>query len=120
LERKLEIACKWIDIIDFLKTYDNHFASGYSFSPHDITVKISVDAILKNKADGLRNVLKLDEKIAYPEVVTAIIKALCNDGFAEMENEILKSYKALASFKYLEELVNSINIPEEVQHEIPE
>jgi hypothetical protein len=42
------------------------------------------------------------------------------NGFAEMENEILKSYKILSSFKYLEELVTNINIPEEVRDEIPE
>jgi hypothetical protein len=36
-----------------------------------------------------------------------------------MENEILKTYKILSSFKYLEELVMNINIPEEVQNEIP-
>jgi hypothetical protein len=43
-----------------------------------------------------------------------------DDGFAELENEILKSYKVLASFDYLENLIRSIYIPEAVQHEIPE
>ncbi|WP_276500694.1 condensin complex protein MksE [Terrimonas pollutisoli] len=120
LERKLETACKWIDIVDFFKAFDNTFGSGYSFSPHEIAVKISVEAVLKNKADGLKGILKIDEKTPYPEVVTKIVEALCKDGFAEIENEILKSYKVLSSFKYLEELINNINIPEEVQHEIPE
>lgn len=120
LERKLETAFKWIDIVDFLKAFDNSFSSGYSFTPSEITVKISVDAVLKNKADGVRSVLRLDEKAPYPELVHKIIETLCKDGFAEPENEILKSYKVLASFKYLEELINNINIPEEVQNEIPE
>ena len=120
LERKLDIACKWIDIVDFFKTFDNTFASGYSFSPSEITVKISVDAVLKNKADGVRAALKIDEKTPYNEIVLKIIDALLKDGFAEMENEILKTYKVLSSFKYLEELINTINIPEEVQDEIPE
>jgi hypothetical protein len=120
LERKLETACKWIDILDFFKTFDNAFSSGYSLSPQEISVKIKVDAVLKNKADGLRKVLKMDEKTPYDEIVTKTIDNLCKDGFAEMENEILKSYKILSSFKYLEELVTNINIPEEVQNEIPE
>ena len=120
LERKLEIACKWIDILDFFKTFDNAFGSGYSLSPHEVGVKIKVDAVLKNKADGLRKILKMDDKSPYDEIVTKIIDNLCKDGFAEMENEILKSYKILSSFKYLEELVTIINIPEEVQNEIPE
>jgi hypothetical protein len=120
LERKLETACKWIDILDFFKTFDNAFVSGYSLSPQEVSVKIKVDAVLKNKADGLRKVLKMDDKTPYDEVVTKTIDNLCKDGFAEMENEILKSYKILSSFKYLEELVTNINIPEEVQNEIPE
>ena len=119
LERKLETACKWIDILDFFKTFDNAFGSGYSFSPQEIAVKIKVDAVLKNKADGLRKTLK-DDKAPYDEIVIKTIEDLCKNGFVEMENEILKSYKILSSFKYLEELVTNINIPEEVQNEIPE
>lgn len=120
LERKLEMACKWIDIVDFFKAYDNSFSSGYSFSPSEIVVKISIDAVLKSKADGVRSTLKIDEKTPYNDVVVKVIDTLCKDGFAEVENEILKSYKVLASFKYLEELIININIPEEIQHEIPE
>lgn len=119
LERKLETACRWIDIVDFFKTFDNAFGSGYSFSPADIAVKISVEAVLKNKTDSLKGTLRLDEKTPYFEVVNKIVDALVKDGFAELENEILKSHKVLSSFKYLEELINNINIPDEVQNEIP-
>jgi hypothetical protein len=120
LERKLETACKWIDILDFFKTFDNAFVSSYSFTTQEIVVRIKVDPVLKSKADGLRKVLKLEDKTPYNEVVTKVVDSLCKEGFAEIENEILKSYKILASFKYLEELVNNINIPENVQNEIPE
>jgi hypothetical protein len=120
LERKLEAACRWIDILDFFKTFDNAFGSGYSFTTNEISVKIKVDAVLKSKADNLRKVLKLDDKTPYDEVVAKIVDNLCKEDFAEMENEILKTYKILSSFKYLEELVMNINIPEEVQNEIPE
>jgi hypothetical protein len=120
LERKLEIACKWIDILDFFKTFDSAFVSGYSFTTQEIVVKIKVDAVLKSKADGLRKVFKMDDKTPYNEVIEKTVDNLCKDGFAEIENEILKSYKILSSFKYLEELVTTINIPEEVQDEIPE
>lgn len=120
LERKLEIACKWIDVLDFFKTFDNVFVSGYSFTPQEIVVRIRVDAVLKSKADGLRKVFKLDDKTPYDEVIAKVIDSLYKDGFAEIENDVLKSYKVLSSFKYLEELVININIPEEVQNEIPE
>lgn len=120
LERKLETACKWIDIVDFFKTFDNAFTSGYSFSPAKIAVDISVQAVLKIKVDGLKGILKMEDKTPYHEVANKIAELLCKEGYAEVENEILKSYKVLSSFKYLEELINNINIPEEVQHEIPE
>lgn len=120
LERKLEIACKWIDILDFFKTFDNAFVSGYSFTTQEIVVRIKVDAVLKSKADGLRKVFRMEDKTPYDEVIAKVTDSLCKDGFAEIENEILKSNKILSSFKYLEELVMNINIPEEVQNEIPE
>lgn len=120
LERKVETACKWIDMLDFFKTFDNAFVSGYSFSTQEIVVKLKVDAVLKSKAEGLRKILKLEDKTPYDEVIAKVADNLCKEGFAEIENEILKSYKVLSSFKYLEELVTNINIPEEVQNEIPE
>jgi len=120
LERKVETAFKWIDIVDFFKTHDNAFASGYRFTPSEITVKIGVDAVLKSKADGLRKITRAEEKTPYNEIVLKAVEILCKDGFAEMENEILKSYKVLSSFKYLEELIMKINIPEEVKNEIPQ
>lgn len=120
LERKLEAACKWIDMLDFFKTFNNAFGSGYGFTTQEIVVQIKVDAVLKSKADGLRKVLKLEDKTPYQEVVTKAVESLCKEGLAEIENEILRSYKILSSFKYLEELVMSINIPEDVQDEIPE
>jgi hypothetical protein len=120
IERKLDAACKWIDIVDFFKSFDNTFGTGSSFSPTEIAVKISVEAVLKNKADGLKSLFKMEDKTPYLDVVNKIVKTLCDDGFAEIENDILKSYKVLSSFKYLEELINNINIPEEVQNEIPQ
>ena len=49
LETKIEAAFRWIDIIDFFKTYDNSFSSGYRFTPSDILVRIKIDAELETK-----------------------------------------------------------------------
>jgi Condensin complex protein MksE len=117
LERKIETAFKWIEIVDFFKAYDSSFLSGFRFQPSDILVKLNVDAVLKDKLDGLK---RWSRKDTYKDNLDSIIKMLCADGFAELENETLTEYKVLSSFKYLEELINSINIPEEVQDEIPE
>jgi hypothetical protein len=48
------------------------------------------------------------------------VKSLCEDTFAELESDVLKSYKILSSFHYLEDLIQNIQIPDEVQDEIPE
>lgn len=116
LERKLEIAMKWIDIIDFLKTFDNGF--GFRFRPSSILVRLSVDADLKNKLEGLKKYAGGKEK--HAEIISKILDKLEKDNFIEVENEMTEEYKTLASFAYLEQLILNINIPEDMQNEIPE
>ena len=118
LERKLEAAFKWIDILDFFKTFDNSFGSGYRFTPSDILVKLSVDADLKIKLEGLKKYAQGKEK--HADILDKILDILEKDSFIDLENEISNSYKALASFNYMEQLILSINIPEAVVNEIPE
>lgn len=117
LERKIEAAFRWIDIIDFLKTYDNSFSSGYRFTPSDILVRIKIDAELETKLEALK---KHTGKDKYPEIIDKILEMLAKDCLIELENEISHTYKVLASFKYLEQIILSINIPDEVRNEIPE
>jgi hypothetical protein len=118
LERKIEQAFKWIDILDFLKIFDSSFGSGYRFTPSDILVKLNLDAELKSKLEGLKRHSGGKEK--FNEIVDKILDDLKKDRFIELENEISHQYKVLASFKYLEQIVLSINISEEVKNEIPE
>lgn len=115
LENKIERAYKWIDMVDFLKTFNNSFSSGYRFSPSEILVKIKLDAELETKLDTL-------SKNAEPQQDTLdrILKTLTDDSFIELENERTGQYKVLAAFKYIEQLILTINISEEVQNEIPE
>ena len=117
LERKVEAAYRWIDILDFFKTFESTFGAGFRFTPSDILVRVNVDATLKNKLDSLKKYTKED---TYLSSVTRIIDMLRRDNFIELENEISNTYKVLTSFSYLEELILSINIPTEAQNEIPE
>ena len=116
LERKLEAAFRWIDILDFFKTFDHSFGAGYRFTPSDVLVKLSVDVDLKNKLDGLKKYAAGKEK--HAEILDKILDMLKKDSFIELENEITNSYKTLASFHYMERLIISVNIPESVQNEI--
>lgn len=117
LERKLEAAYRWIDLVDFFKTFDPSFGPGYAFTASDITVKLHVDVNLKNKLDALR---RHNKEEAYLDSVCKLIDRLCNDGYAELENERLETYKVLSSFHHLESLIHAISIPEDVKNEIPQ
>lgn len=117
IERKLRQAMKWIDILDFLKSFDNSFSSGYRFTPSDVLVRLNLDAELKDKLTALK---KYTDKEKYDESIDKIMEMLAKDGFVEEENTISRTYKVTAAFHYMEQLVLSINIPEEVKHEIPE
>lgn len=117
LERKIESALKWIDIVDFFKTYENSFGAGFRFRPYDILSKLNVDANLKSKFIKLIKHYTNDKN--FTSSIEKLIDMLCKEGFAELENEISNSYKILNSFSFLEELVLNIHIPDEVQNEIP-
>jgi len=118
LERKIEQAFKWIDILDFLKTFDNSFGSGYRFTPSDILVSLKLDAELKSKLEGLKKHAGGKEK--FNEIIDKILSDLEKDKFIGLENKISNQYKVLSAFSYLEQLVMAINISENVINEIPE
>jgi len=118
LERKIDKAYKWIDILDFLKTFDNSFGAGFRFTPSDILVKLNVDAALKSKLEGLKKYS--GDRNKHSDIIDKILDDLKKDRFVELENDISHQYKALTSFKYLEQIVMAINISEDVKNEIPE
>ncbi|MDR1984316.1 MAG: hypothetical protein LBQ28_05770 [Prevotellaceae bacterium] len=117
LEKKIETAHKWIDIVDFMKTYRNDFSSGIRFSPSDILVQLKTDADLETKLEGLK---KYADKDTQRDILEKILKILADDSFIEIENSVTQQYKVLASFNYLEQLILTINIPEDVKNEISE
>lgn len=117
LERKLEIAFKWIDILDFFKTFDPSFGSGFRFSIADITVRLGTDVDLKVKLKGLKKVTK---KTNFTDAASKLAEILIRNNFVELQDEISGTYKVLSSFAYLEELILAIHIPENVANEIPE
>lgn len=118
LELKLETAFKWIDIVDFFKTYDNSFVSGYRFSPSKIQTQLEVNSDLKTKLNNLNKYVQ-KKNGNYLENIKKIIELLEKDNFVELVDEMTENYKVLSSFSYLEQLILTINIPEEVENEIP-
>ncbi|MBS9766127.1 MAG: hypothetical protein KGV44_01145 [Flavobacteriaceae bacterium] len=118
LDRKLEKAFGWIDILDFFKTFDSSFDVGYRFSPSDIVNQLKNNADLKTKLEKLKKVS--GDKKTNSEKIKKIIEKLEKDNFITLENEITETYKVLTSFNYLKDIITTINIPEEIENEIPE
>lgn len=118
LERKLEKAFSWIDLLDFFKTYDSSFDVGYRFSPSEIDAQLKNNADLKTKLESL-NIVGSDKK-NYLDKIRKAIDKLEKDGYVKLENESTETYKVLTSLNYLKELINSITIPEEIANEISE
>ncbi|SFV88542.1 hypothetical protein MNB_SUP05-SYMBIONT-5-1222 [hydrothermal vent metagenome] len=117
LERKIERAFEWIDIIDFFKTYDSSFDVGFRFTPSEVVGQLQNNADLKAKLENLKKVGS--EKKKYLDRIKRIIEKLEKDNYVALENELSETYKVLNSFNYLKDLVNTINIPEDIKNEIP-
>ena len=117
LERKLEKAFQWIDLLDFFKTFDASFDAGFRFTPSEIHNQLKNNAGLKAK---LENLNKKKSGKNHLENIRDIIKKMLNENFIALENEISETYKVLTSFNYLLDLIQQINIPENIENEIPE
>lgn len=115
LQRKLEAMYKWIDYVDFLKTYNTTFGSGFEFRPADILVQLSNDIELKEKAEKL-----FPEKKTHDEIVDKLIREMDNMGFVELVFEADSTYKVTSAFHYIEEMIDCLTISEEVQNEVSE
>jgi hypothetical protein len=118
LDRKLEKAFTWIDILDFFKTFDSSFDVGLRFSPSDIINQLKNNADLTSKLDNLKKIS--GDKKSHSDRVKKIIEKFEVDNFIMLEDEISETYKVLTSFNYLKDIITAINIPEEVENEIPE
>jgi hypothetical protein len=117
LENKIDTAYRWIDYVDFFKTFDNSFGAGYRFTPSEILVRIKTDAELETKLESLK---KHTGKDNHKDILDKVLEKLISDSFVELENQISHQFKVLTSFKYLEQLILTINIPDNVKNEIPE
>ena len=115
VENKLQSLFSWIDYLDFLKTYDTSFDAGTQFSLAQIEVRLSSDLELKEKILPL-----FPEKTSTRDKIEALAGTMVNMGFAEQVNEMEGIYQVTSAFHYIEQVIMSINIDEEVKNEVPE
>jgi hypothetical protein len=114
----LEMAFNWIDILDFFKSFDSSFDVGFRFTPSEIANQLKNNAGLKTKLESLRKIGS--DKKNHSDRIKKVIDILVKDNFVSLESEVSETYKVLTSFNYLKDLVTTINIPEEIENEIPE
>ena len=115
VEQKLESFSKWLDYLDFLKTYNQSFTAGYQFRMSHLIEQISLDIELRGKAGHLFKKYGVKSTL---EIVNKLLQEMQNMGFAECISEQEKTYKITSAFHYAEELVNMIQIANE--DEVPE
>lgn len=107
LTDKIQRFAEWLDRLDFLKTFNNTFGSGFTFRKSSILEKFSSDIELKEKAKNLYTDTKTNE-----EKIDKLISDLDKQGFVELENELDSTYKVTAAFRYIEELIDCLTIIE--------
>jgi hypothetical protein len=111
LERKIEKALNWIDVLDFFVTYDSSFGVGFRFTPSEIDSQLKNNADLKDKLENFKKIGS--DKKNYLDRIKKLIEKLEKDNYIVLESETLGTYKVLTSFNYLKDLVNTVNISEE-------
>lgn len=116
LENKLQRFLKLIDVLDFFKTFDPLFTSGYRFTVAMIAERCRVDSNLQMKLNGIETTSST-EKIARK--IQEIVDDLVKSSQCVLENEIDGTYKILSSFRYLEKIISGIEIAGE-KNEITE
>ena len=104
---------EWIDILDFLLTFDNTFGSGTRFNQAQVLMAINNNVDLKDKSTHLFNDTKTHEEIAEK-----LVSKLRTFGCIEVENEVDGTLRVLDSFLYLKDLVECLNITEDIDDEI--
>lgn len=115
IEQKLDSFSKWLDYLDFLKCYNQSFTAGYQFRKSHLMEQISLDIEMKEKANHLFKKYGAGSNV---EIVNKLLQEMQSMGFAECISELDETYKVTSAFRYVEELVDIIQIVNE--DEVPE
>ena len=111
IEQKLQNFALWVDILDFLKTYDISFSTGTQFRAAAILESMTLNVELRDKAKKL-----FRKQNTNQDIVDKLVSELVGMGFAELINEQEGTYLVTSAFHYAEDLVDIINIYNEEEN----
>lgn len=115
VENKLLALYKWIDYVDFLKTYDTTFGPGTQFRLSQIESRVASDLELRDKLYNL----DFDNESNHDKI-KKIADEMTSIGYAEIINAEDEEYQVTMAFDYIQQILMSINIDEDIKDEIPE
>ncbi|MFO7570041.1 MAG: hypothetical protein R6W75_09605 [Smithellaceae bacterium] len=102
LEDRLERALRFIDLVDFFKSYETTFTAYSTFTVAAIVQRCQMDIALKQKLQDINQSLKLNKE-NLTDIAEAVVAQLDRQ-FIELEDQDERRYKVLSSFRYLEDL----------------
>lgn len=114
MEDKLKRMYEWINILDFMLTFDASFGDGFTFSKSDIMMRLN-DPEMKEKATSM-----FESKETASEVVNKVMKELQKFDVIEELDSYAEKYKVTACVNYFLTLMNKFEIAKEAEDEIPE
>ena len=104
-EEHLEQIARFIEWLDFLKTFNPGFGPGKRFSIDEILNEVQENYLLKRKL----NQLSLRGGQGKPiEKIRQLVRLMERQGFVEVMSESTETYLTLSAFSFLESWANKI------------
>lgn len=110
IERKINAAFRWIDMLDFFTTFHNGFAPGLQFYTTELQEQVRVNGLLRTK---LQDMNAKSGGTSVRDQIEALLKTMDREGFIEKVDELDATWKVTAAFHYLQQMVLAIDIIEE-------
>ena len=110
IERKINAAFQWIDIMDFFTTYHNGFGPGLRFYTTELVEQVRVNGLLRTK---LQDMNTSSASSSSNEQIDALLKKLEREGFIEKVDEFDDAWKVTAALHYIQQLIMAIELPQE-------
>ncbi|NEN22260.1 hypothetical protein G3O08_01915 [Cryomorpha ignava] len=109
MSRKIETAYKWIDILDFFKTFNTGFAPGFRFYSTQVVEEVRVNGLLRNKLNDIDK----GKGVSARDQIEKILTRMEREGFIEKIDDFNDTWKVTAALHYMEQLILALDVTED-------